>query len=450
MPARRGAEYIEGIAGLYDLQWEPERHEKMTYPSPSTGEPVGLSFIQPHSKDELVARGQMMKNWAEATYGMMGRSPDFLNVALAAFAANHDFFSLLDPRFGDNVLRYYEYVRENDLCLTHTLINMRVDCSKDVSQMDDEDVALRRVGENSEGIIVRGARMLATLAPASDEIAVYPYAPLPEGDDVHALVFCLPVGTPGLKFICRDSFDYGDSSIDAPISSSFEEMDCVAIFDDVLVPWERVFSQGSAEHCNGMREGTAFLPHVAQQVAIKSLAKAEFVLGVAQLITETLGSRGLLHVQEKMGELVTYVETIRACVRAAEADAKPGPGLIWYQSWDPLACVRTLFPKWYPHMMELLQLLGSGSFMMTPSEADLSGPMAPLIERYYRGVDVSARDRIRLFRLAWDLVGSAMGSRQELYERFFSGDPTRNLATRYLNYNTGSCVAQARRLLATD
>ena len=161
---RRG---IQTIAGLYDLQWEPERHEKMTYPSPSTGEPVGLSFIQPHSKDELVARGQMMKSWAEATYGMMGRSPDFLNVALTAFAANHDFFSLLDPRFGDNVLRYYEYVRENDLCLTHTLINMRVDRSKDVSQMDDEV------------IIVRGARMLATLAPASDEIAVYPYAPLP-------------------------------------------------------------------------------------------------------------------------------------------------------------------------------------------------------------------------------------------------------------------------------
>ena len=478
MPARHGYEYIAGLtgdrevwlggervddvtahpglkrgigtlAGLYDLQWDPQHHGRMTYPSPTTGDPVGLSFIQPRSREEIAARSAMMKAWAEATFGFMGRSPDFLNVAIAAFAANHQFFSELEPQFGDNIVRYYEHIRENDLCLTHTLINMRVDRSRDGS-LDEEDVALRKVGQNSDGIVVRGARMLATLAPASDDIAVYPYAPLPEGDDAYALAFSIPCSTPGLKFICRDSFDHGDSGFDASISSRFEEMDAVAIFDDVLVPWERVFSQGNAKHYNAIRVRTGFGAHVGLHIALKGLAKSEFVLGVAQLMTEALGSRKSLHVQERMGELVTYAETIRACIAASEACAAPGLAGIWYPSAEPLACVRTLFPKWYPRMIELLQLLGSGSFMMTPREADLSSPIGPLIDRYYKGAGVTAKERIRLFRLAWDLVGSAMGSRQELYERYFSRDPMRNLANRYLDYDIGKCVAMARRLMPDD
>ena len=479
MPARHGEEYIAGLKGdqevwlggervadvtthpglkrgistlasLYDLQWDPQHHKMMTYPSPTTGDPVGLSFIQPRSHEDITARSAMMKAWAEATLGMMGRSPDFLNVAIAIFAANHQFFAELEPRFGENIVRYYEHIRENDLCLTHSLINMRVDRSRDGTSLEEENVALRKVGQNSDGIVVRGARMLATLAPASDDIAVYPYAPLPERDDSYALAFSIPCSTPGLKFICRDSFDYGDSHFDAPISSRFEEMDCVAIFDDVLVPWERVFSHGNAKHYNTIRTRTGFGAHVGLHISMKGLAKSEFVLGVAHLITEALGSGQALHVQERLGELVTYTETIRACIMASEAGAAPGPGGIWYPAPEPLNCVRTLFPKWYPRMIELLQLLGSGSFMVTPSEAGLSSPIAPLIERYYRGVDVTAKERIRLFRLAWDLVGSSMGSRQELYERYFSGDPMRNMANRYLDYDISKSVAMARRLMSDD
>ena len=476
MPARRGEEYIAGlkddrqvwmdgeriadvtthpklrrgietVASLYDLQWSPEFQEAMTYPSPTSGDLVGMSHIEPRSREDIIARDRMIKLWADATYGMMGRSPDFLNVVVMAFAANSDFFAEIDPRCGENIVRYYHQVRENDLCLTHTLLNMRVSRSRDVSQLDQRDIALRKVGENSEGIIVQGARMLATLAPASDDIAVYPYAPLPDDEDSAALVFSIPVASPGLTFICREGFDYGSSHFDAPLSSRLEEMDCVAIFDDVLVPWERVFSHGSAKHYNALRDRTGFGAHAGQQVNVRNIAKCEFILGVAQLMTEAMGSQSLLHVQERMGELVTYLETIKACVRAAEADAAPGPGGIWYPAPDPVACVRNLFPKWYPRMVELLQLLGSGSYMMIPSEADVSGPLSPLIDRYYQGEGMPAADRIRLFRLAWDLVGSAMGSRQELYERFFSGDPVRNLATRYLRYDTSHAVSQVRRLM---
>jgi 4-hydroxyphenylacetate 3-monooxygenase oxygenase component len=441
---RRGA---ETLAQLYDLQHITEIHDLMTYTSPSSGEAVGRSFQPPYSIDDLVARRRMMKVWADATYGLMGRTPDFLNVTMMIFAMRRDFFAQGGEQYADHVVRYYEHVRERDLCLTHTLINPQIDRSKPASQQVDADLTMRKVGENAAGIIVRGARMLATLAPYSDELAVYPYSPLQRDEDEYALVFALPMATPGLRFVCRDSFDRGESTFDHPLGR-FEEMDCVVIFDDVLVPWERVFVNANAKLYNTLMPTIGTMAHTGHQIAVKNIAKCEFLIGVAQRIVETIGIGGFLHVQEKMGELITYLETIKACVYAAEAQAQPGPGGVLYPNMDALHCSRNLFPKWYPRMVEILQLLGAGGFMMTPNQAALKGPLGDTIARYYQGAQGTARERIQLFRLAWDLVGEAIGSRQELYERFFSGDPVRNLASRYRMYDLSTCVAHVNRLLA--
>src|SRR5207248_5352139 len=113
------------IASLYDMQWDAKLHDEMTYVSPTSGDRVGLSFIIPRTQEELVARRVMTLNWARTTCGMMGRSPDFMNVTLAAWAAAADYFARNRPEFGDNIRRYYEYLRENDIVLTHSLINLQ-------------------------------------------------------------------------------------------------------------------------------------------------------------------------------------------------------------------------------------------------------------------------------------------------------------------------------------
>ena len=161
----------------------------------------------------------MMLNWARATCGMMGRSPDFMNVTFAAWGAAADYFGEKRPEFGDNMRRYYEYIRENDLALTHSLINLQR--SRNVSGMFNlqEGTALQVVRETTAGIVVRGARMLATLGPLADEIAVYSPR-LGRHTDDHspfALNFAIPCGTPGLRFLCRDSFDLGRSHFDHPL-----------------------------------------------------------------------------------------------------------------------------------------------------------------------------------------------------------------------------------------
>ena len=426
----------QAIASLYDMQLDPKLRDEMTYVSPTSGDRVGLSFLIPRSREDLEKRRVMMLNWARTTCGMMGRSPDFMNVTYAAWAGAQDFFAQGRPEFGENMRRYYEYIRENDLTLTHSLINLQR--SRTVSGVFNlqEGTALQVVRETDAGIVVRGARILATLGPLADEIGVYSprMGRHTEGHSPFALSFAIPCGAPGLKFLCRDSFDLGRSHFDHPLASRFEEMDCIVFFDDVMVPWERVFLLGDVDRLNATATATHSSAHSAHQGAAKNLAKCEFVLGVALLMTQAIGNAHLPNVEERIGELMLTTQLTRACMRAAEADAK-------LDEWgvmcpDPLMVEspRNLFMTAYPRMIEILQLLGSSSFLLTPSEADFKGPLAADIEQYLATDNTPAKDRVKLFRLAWDLAGSAFGSRQVLYERFFASDPltrARAIATIY-------------------
>src|SRR6476620_11513066 len=297
MPARTGRQYLNGlreqdvevwlggervkdvtthpglangaraIASLYDMQCDPKLRDTMTYVSPTTGDRVGLSFIIPRTKEELEARGVMMLNWARTTCGMMGRSPDFMNVTLAAWAAAADYFGRDRPEFAQNIRRYYEFIRENDIVLTHSLINLQR--SRNASGMFNlqEGTALRVIKETSRGLVVHGARVLATLVPLADPRAVYSPCRGQHTDDhsPFAVAFSIPCGTPGLRFLCRDTFDLGRSHFDHPLGSRFEEMDCIVFFDDVEVPWERVFLYGDVGLLNGAAYGTHYSAHSSHQ-----------------------------------------------------------------------------------------------------------------------------------------------------------------------------------------
>jgi 4-hydroxyphenylacetate 3-monooxygenase len=434
----RLARGIRSIADLYDLQLEPSRVERMTYASPTSGERVGLSFVEPRSVEDLVRRREMVKTWADRSGGMLGRSPDFLNTMVMGCAANGDYFARNDPAYGQNIRRYYEYVREHDLCLTHTLIAPQVNRAKSPDEQADDSVALRIVDENDRGMVLSGARILATLAPASDELLVLPapsrsYGGLPSP---RAFGFAIPVATPGLRFICRESFDVGRSSYDHPLGSRFEEMDAMAIFENVLVPWERVFLKGDHDLCAALfRETDAFL-HPMHQFVTKNWAKAEFVLGVATLIAETINTVEFLHVQNLLGEVLQATLTLRAYLRAAEADAAPGGGGVWAPHAETLWTARSFFPKVYPRLVEILQILGSSGLANIPSERSVEAPeLAADVERFFQSATLGGKERVRLFRLAWDIACSSFGGRQVLYERYFAGDFYRNVANHYLNHD---------------
>jgi len=442
---------VRSVAALYDLQHDPVRRDEMTYTSPTSGERVGVSFLPPRTRDDLGRVRHMMKVWADYSGGMMGRSPDYLNRAVMAFAAAADYCGENDPRFAQNVRAYYEQVREGDLCLTHTLVNPQANRSVGPAAQADPHLAASVVRETDRGVVICGARMLATL-PIADEIMVFPSTLLKgtEEDRPYAFAFAIPCGTPGLKFLCRETFDQGGNAFDHPLGSRFEEMDAVVILDDVLVPWERIFLLGDVERCNKAFSATGAVAHMAHQVVTKNIAKTEFLLGLASLMVEAIAIEQFPHVQGKIAEMIYYLEAMKAFARASEADAAVDRWGVMTPAWPPLDAARNMFTWMYPRMVEILQLLGASGMMARPTKADLESALRPLIDRYYQAARLDARDRIRLFRLAWDVALSAFGSRQVIYERFFFGDPVRMQMATFASYDCRPYMDRVREFLARE
>jgi 4-hydroxyphenylacetate 3-monooxygenase len=428
---------LQSLAHLFDMQHDPALTDDMTYTSPDSGERVGASFMQPRSKADLEQRYRMMRHWALYSNGMMGRTPDYLNSSLMAFAGAADYFGQGDKRFADNVSAYYRKAREEDLCLTHTLINPQANRAVGPSGQKDPFLAARVKEERDDGLVIRGARMLATLGPISDEIEVFPSTVVKAdpADAPYAFGFVIPCGAPGLKFICRETYDLNRPRHDHPLGSRFEEMDAVVIFDDVFVPWERVFLYGDPDLANGAFGATNAVLHMAHQVMAKNIAKTEFMLGLVSLIIDTIGIEPFQHVHEKAVEVIIGLECMRGLLAAATEDAQIDRWGIMAPARAPLDAARNLYPKLYPRFVEIIQQLSASGLMAAPTLADIQGPAGEYIERYFTAARSEPRERIALFRLAWDASMSMFGARQALYERFFFGDPVRMAGAFFNTYD---------------
>lgn len=440
------------MAELLDMQHEPGLVERMTYVSPASGARVGLSHISPETRDDLTRRRAMMKTWSDYTCGMYPRSPDFLNVMIAAYAGAAGEFGKGRADFAANVSAYHDLVRENDLVMTHALVTPQVDRSKPVDQQD-KDLAVRITGETDAGMIVNGARMLATLAPFSDELVVAPAPSYPvpdtEAGRAYALAFAIPVATPGLKLICRPSLAAADagSPLDNPLAARFDEADSMIVFDNVTVPWERVFIHRNVERYNGLYARNGGQMQMAHQFATKDLAKAEFMLALGVTIADSTRADVHLHVQGMLTELVNFTETIRACLIAAEAGATLSPFGVMVPAGGPLQAVRFSFPGMFARACEIIRTIGAGGLTMVPSFAELDGGVGEFVETYYQAANSDSRRRIKLFRLAYDAAMSGFSGRQQLYEYYFAGDPVRAAAHLYGRFDKAPHIARIDSLL---
>jgi 4-hydroxyphenylacetate 3-monooxygenase len=418
---------VRSYAGLYDMQHDPAHRDVLTYPSPATGDPVATSFLVPRTPEDLAKRSQAFKLWADRSLGMLGRTPDYLNSALMALASAADWFAQADPGFGDNIRRYYEQVREQDLLCTHTLIPPQANRAVSGSQQAGGALMAHIVREDDNGIVIRGARMLATSGPFADELLVFPSTVLrntPE-DKQYSFACAIPNDAPGLRYLAREPLDYGLPRHDHPLGSRFEESDAVVVFDDVHVPYERCFVLGDPELCNGFYTRTSAVVHMTHQVIARTTAKTSYILGLVSLLAQAIGIEQFQHVQADIAEVITTLETLRAFSRAAEADAEVNEFGVLTPAWPPLNTARNLYPRLSQRFPEILRKLGASGLMATPTQADVSGPAAADIETYLQSATLGGADRVKLFRLVWDTCISAFAGRQALYEYYFFGDPVR-------------------------
>ena len=260
-PSLRGAALA--LAEVFDLQHREA--DACLMPDPETGEPINVSHMIPRSREDLQRRHRGLECIAEYSVGLMGRTPDYMNVTYAGFAGRADEWAASTATSGAPTTwcATRRSSGAEDLSLTHTIVHSTVDATKGRLPVGLDPVQLHKVEDTEHGIVVRGSRVLATLAPFADELAVYPGAPMPDAAGVHALSFCIPMNTPGLKFICRDSVAGSFDKFDHPFSSRFDEQDAFVIFDNVEVPRERVFIDGNLAVYNSVMKTTLVAEHHA-------------------------------------------------------------------------------------------------------------------------------------------------------------------------------------------
>jgi 4-hydroxyphenylacetate 3-monooxygenase len=426
----------EAIAAYYDLHHS--HRDTMVIPDPENGEDIGISHMVPRSVDDLRRRGHGLLPPAELSMGTMGRTPDYMNVTFAGFASDRTRWAGAEntnEEGYENLVAFQKRLRRDDLSLTHTIVHPTIDKAAD-KVFADNPVPLHKVGETADSIVVRGARMLATLAPFADEQTVYPGAPLPPGAPPdYALSFTVAMDAPGLVFLCRDSGTRLADPFDAPFSTRFDEQDAYCIFDDVEVPKSDVFIDGHNDVYSTVMGAGMWWPNIMQQTTIRALTKMEFLYRLAGRMAEAVNDTAE-KTTDMLGEIYSYVEMTRTALMCAVDHAQTWEDGGVFPEGRSLHPIRALMPKWMTRINEILRVIGGANLLAAPSRGQLDDPrVAELCEEFIPGAgEVGAEERSELFRLAWDFIGSSLGTRNELYERHYLGSPTRTHLTIEMAY----------------
>ena len=413
---------LDELGRLYDLQHTPQYREVMTYLSAESGNPISYSYFAPKDRQELEKKWKNSHIWMEESWGQLARLPDFMSNVVVGLYDFRKALGQANPMFEENVNHYYHYCKENDICLTHAIGDPQIDRSS--SPVDNPDLALRVIEETTEGVVVRGAKQLATLAPVSDEVLVYlsPSFAMRERKEF-VIWFALPMNTPGLKTLCREPQSVHTSGHKHPFASKYDEQDAMLFFDDVLVPWDRVFLLYDAPLA--LKGFSRLNTWSLYSSLIRFYHRVETFIGVAQMAAESIGVKQFREIQNNLGELVSYAEMVRLSLHGMMDQCYQTDGGLCAPA--DTSAIGIFAAQISSRMSEILRQIAASGLIMQPSEADLLSPgLKPFLEKYMGGKDQEVTSKSRLFRLAWDLTCDSYGLRQELYERWHRGDVTRN------------------------
>lgn len=421
---------IQSQAEMYDMQHHKQTLEQMTYvQEDGGGERFGLSFLAPRSREDLISRRIMMELWAEKHHGFLGRSPDYMNTALMSLYTASDLLQEYDPEYAINLKGYYEYCRSRDITLSHAFIQPFASRWSEQADEIEDSIAAKIIDRQENGIVVSGAFMMATQAATCDEILVLPTpAPAMLEDNPFAFAFAVPNDLEGITFICRDSCA-ASSSFDYPLSSRFEEMDAMVIFDRVFIPRNRIFYLGRQEAGDRLFSEGNFHSHAGHQVITRYIAKTEFMLGLISRLADEQYIAFETVTIDRIARILMMLENLKSLRLAAETLAEPDRNGYYVPAKKPLAAATMQYPSFYQEMLGMLQDICSSSLIMNPSEQDLNSSAGGYIQTYLKGPDLTACGRIALFRLAWELGAGPFGGRQKQFEHFFFGNP-RTIAAR--------------------
>ena len=409
------------IARLYDALHDPAQREALLGVD-RLGITTHRFFMPSYSAQELLAAREAIAAWARLSYGFMGRTPDYKASFMATLGAAPEFYA----PFEASAEAWYRSYAEQALFLNHVLINPPIDRHREVHEV--EDVYVHVTKERDDGMVVSGAKMLATGSALTHATFVAQNSAVrlePGKAEDYALVFIAPMDTPGKKLISRRSYELAAGSPwDNPLSSRFDENDAVVIFDEAFIPWENVLVYRDVEKATGFYAASGFMNRYTLQAGTRLAVKLDFACGLIARALEANGTAGFRGVQAQLGELMGWGSLMWALTSALALDPQEGPGGMAIPKLEFAVLVRLFGALAWPKVEEVVaQSLGGSPIVAPSSRRDLqSEELRPLIDRFYRGSTGSAHDRIKLFKLLWDAVGSEFGARHTLYERNYGGN----------------------------
>lgn len=413
---------VHSVAKMYDFQSRPENLDLMTFET-ETGARANRIWQLPRSYEDLVARRKALVAWTELHGGFLGRAPDHVASCISGMYMGLPLFEAHDPKRARALADYYKYARDNELYLTYVIINPQADRSKPAHEQADPFLSAGVVDEDAEGITIRGAKMLATGGIVANEVFVTCIQPLREGEEKYAISFAIPMDAKGLKVLSRKSYEeHARHVFDYPLASRFDENDAVLYFDDVKVPWDRVFVNQDIKMTAGQFHGTPAHVYQNYQAQIRLMVKMRFLMGIARKIAETNGIIAFPQVRETLGQLAAQCTMVEAFVHALEAKGRMVNGY-YVPDASLLYSAQVLTQQNYNAFIGQLRDLAGGGLIMLPSGLeDFGNPeLRALIGKTQQSPTTDSEGRVKFFKLAWDAIGSEFASRHTQYEMFYAG-----------------------------
>jgi 4-hydroxyphenylacetate 3-monooxygenase len=411
------------VARLYDALHDPATNGVLTTATDTgSGGATHRFFRVPMSWEEQLAGRDAIAAWARLTYGWLGRAPDYKAAFLGTLGANADFYKPYDG----NARAWYKKAQERVLFLNHAIIHPPVDRDRPIHER--ADVCVHAVDEKDGGIVVSGAKIVATGSALTHATFVAHHGLIPVQDTRYACIFMVPMNAPGVKLISRASYENAaavmGTPFDYPLSSRLDENDAIFVLDNVFIPWEDVFVYGDVDLANNFFPQTGFLPRALLHGCTRLAVKLEFIAGLMMQALEATGTKDYRGQQVRTGEVIAYRNLFWGLSDAMARNATPWVNGAVLPDIGAGTAFWTFGATFYPIVKNLIeQSVASGLIFLNSSARDFHTPeLRPYLDKYVRGTgSYDAEQRVKLMKLLWDAIGSEFGGRGELYEINWSG-----------------------------
>ncbi len=420
-PAFRNS--ARSLAKLYDALHDEKTKPVLTAPTDTgSGGTTHRFFKAARTREELIGQRDAIAAWARITYGWLGRSPDYKAAFLNTLGTNAEFYG----KFADNARAWHKRAQEAVLFVNHALVNPPIDRDKPLDQVKDVYITIQK--ETDAGIVVSGAKVVATGSALTHYNFLGQNMSAEITDPSMVVMFMAPMDTPGIKLICRPSYEMAAAATgspwDYPLTSRYDENDAIFIFDNAFIPWENVFIHRDVERLKQFYPRSGFVNGFTLQGCTRLAVKLDFICGLLYKAARATGVDSFRGVQAHIGEVIGWRNLFWALTDAMAGTPDPWINGAVLPNIKASVAYRIFATEAYPAVRSIIEkVIASGLIYLPSHSSDLKNPeIEKYLARYVRGSNgIDHKQRIKIMKLLWDAIGSEFGARHELYEMNYAG-----------------------------